>query len=390
MQKKDFKLILNHQGKLYQIHSNHHQISKKQNKNFFYYNLQPIQKKKFKKFSFQKILITFPEAKTFLPLLPILQKKEYSSLWKNLLPPHLLQKKKKYLQSFPVNNRLSRFAYYDYQKKEHTKGLPFFFHIEPATSYFLSKSIENPQKYNIAFCFDNEILIIQKYFSDIRYFPNIQNLPSEDFLTTIENFTSIEVQAAYFFLIKGENNANVSSKKTFFFPSFPDAFPNRKIITWQEKIRKNLLPHFFIGGLAVSILFSIFLIFQNFYTIEADRKLVAKLRKFQISQEQIQAQQDLSKEGIKAFQKIILKRLSKDTFVPYDTLEVIEKLPLKEAWLLHFQENSEKILLQVAALEPNFWSNNEKGWKKLLKKDILLQDEQQKDDIYIFFLEIKK
>lgn len=400
-----FQLIINYQEQFYSFPDSFIQIKKEQGGSFFYYHLQPINKEKFKKFSLQKILMIYPQVKTFLPLTPFLQKKEYKPFWKNLLPMQDLENQKIYLQLFPINDRQARFACYHYKKsndsKKILKNLPLFSTIQPAVSYFLSALLVKPPKQNIAICFDGEILLVQKFFSEVKYFPNLQNLPIEQFFQAVKNFSNIEIYDTYFFLIQHikREDFKQSTKHSllveyFFTTSLFKFLKKNKLIAWRirnrKTLRKNngifLLLFFFM----ISFLFGFFFVFETYFTIQTSKVTIFELRKQQIDEGQRKIQKQLFVEGFQVIHNQLLQQLSQVLFSPKKIIEILEKIPLEKAWLLSFQEDITTITLQVTSLNANFWAKNKKDWEIFLNKDITLLKDFQQNNQYQFILEIKK
>ena len=393
-----FQLIISSKEQLYLLPNSYFRVQKEQGGNCFYYWLQKFSKEQFKKFSFYKVLTTYPEVKTFLPLVPKLQKREYKIFWRNLLPKQLLENKKIYLQVFPINDRQIRFAYYDFSNAR-KKNVPLFSFSRPIVSYFLDKFLAPPPNKNTAIYFDNEVLIIQKYFSDIQYFPNLQNLPIRQFFQAVEEFSHIEIYDSYFFLtqkikISNQKKQYFSPEFHFFAPVAADFFLQKKIFLLQikdKKLEKN--NHFIfllITSLIIIFLWSVFFISQTYLKIENSKKNINELRKLQLDERQIQKQQLLFKKGIKVFHYKALQGLFGDVFLPKNIIKTLEKLPLQGAWLLSFQNDTTKTTIKIAALNANFWLKNKEKWEQVFQKNISLLKSVEQDEIYYFFLEIGK
>ncbi len=368
-------------------------VSANQGKFFFYYKLEPIRLSDFKKISFKKVLISYPDVKTFLPYLPALYKKEYDNLWEAILPPQMLQAKHRYIQAFRITSTQIRFAYYMYNKKNFfMKNIPFVHSLEPAASYFFNKALACPQNKNIAFCLDNEVIIIQKYFSDIQYFPNLQQLSNTEFLQAVQSITNIEINDIYFFLIKQKekiNNNFIAENKSFFFPSYQDFFSSKKPISQKAKSKKHNKSALAYIGCVAMLCFSFFFIFNNFYITQKLHTELIELRKLQKNSTQNSKTQKLFTRGVTAFHQQILQELRQRSLLfPSNILKEIEKLPFDDFWLVFFEQDDAKILLKIASLKTDFWEQNKTKWQKILKKDIFLLATKEEQITY-FSLEIK-
>ena len=385
MEKKKFILAI--QNKFYQIFP-----PKKTEENFFYYPLKIIPNFIQGNFFLQKIIFGYPSIKTFLPAIPTPQKSEQKNVVSFFFPQNVFQKNVLFFQPFSIADKSTRFAFYSVLEDKLKNKFSFFSRTEPLVSFFLKKYLKSTKtEKNLAFYFDSEIIFIKKYFSDVLYFPNSKNLPFQDFLLAVKENTSFKVEEAHFFVSETKVEKNLLySKERAFFPHWKDFLPSKpKIIKWNRKTKKKQLENWIFTGITALLFFSSLGIIYSFYSIAQLENKLASFRKVQAESNTIEETRKLFIEGKKVFQNNILQEIvKKKKFLPQQTLQEIEKLLTKDAWLVFFQQNDNKITFTLASLDVNFMKKNKTRLEKLLKSKIITKESKIKEGIAYFSLEI--
>ena len=390
MKNKNLLLLL--EKKLYQF-SNNYAILLKEEQKRYYYLLQPVSFHSTKKLSFQKILLPFPEVKTFLPLIPEIKKKEYKPLVENFVPEISSSSEIIHIQTFLIHNEKIRLAYYIFKKKK--KNFSFFTKLDSISSYFLNKFLKEPPKENTAICFASEILIIEKHFADIHYFPNLQKLPIEDFLQAIFEALSIKVKNIYFFSEK-KKELSYTYFTNFFSPSFSDYFQNKNIKTYEInaikiKKTKSILFKVYLFSLFISIFFLSYFILQQYQQIQENQKKLSILRtNIFNNQQNKQKKEKVFLSGWNYFRAKHAPTITNNFLNSLEIIESLESVPLENAWISLWQQDSQKIKTNLYSYNSNYWEDNQKIWLASLKKNVAILDKNKKKNIYSFSLEIKK
>ena len=212
------ELILATQEKFYQI-----QLSQKQKTDSESYQLilKPTDKKFLRNISVKKILLGYPYVNIFLSLVPTPHKKELQNLAEFFLPKEeFANNLPQYIQVFPVNDTHARYVHYQLteQGKALIKTLPFLCRWEFMFSFFSRKLFLNTTQLdkNLALFFEDEIILVQKYFSDLHYLSNFRNLTQDKFLESVKYILPFQSNENYYFkpLDKGVELASYEPTQT--------------------------------------------------------------------------------------------------------------------------------------------------------------------------------
>ena len=332
------ELILATQEKFYQI-----QLSQKQKTDSESYQLilKPTDKKFLRNISVKKILLGYPYVNIFLSLVPTPHKKELQNLAEFFLPKEeFANNLPQYIQVFPVNDTHARYVHYQLteQGKALIKTLPFLCRWEFMFSFFSRKLFLNTTQLdkNLALFFEDEIILVQKYFSDLHYLSNFRNLTQDKFLESVKYILPFQSNENYYFkpLDKGVELASYEPTQTKMLSqisfssrmlsfSWSDFFYRKPALikratTKSKKIRNlKLLPKVAV----VFILFSTSYFFYNLFYLNQLKKELKEVR-YNSSIEKDEVVLKLVAKGKKVLQSKVLTELIKEEGIAKSFLKI--------------------------------------------------------------------
>ena len=407
------KLIFATQEKFYQI-----QISQKKKIDSESYQLvlKPVDKNFLRNFSFKKILLGYPYVNIFLPLVPTPHKKEFQNLAEFFLPKEVFSNNlPQYIQIFPVNDTHARYVQYQLTKqgKNFIKKLPFQCRWEFMFSFFSRKLFLNATQLdkNLALFFENEIILVQKYFSDLHYLSNFRNLTQDKFLESVKYILPFQANENYYFKPLDEgvelasyeaNQAEILSQisfssrmLSFFWSDFFYCRPAliKKATAKSKKIRiLKFLPKIAVVFIVIAVGYFSY----NFYDLNQLKKELKEIRNYTTTtQNEVTTQ--LAAKGKKVLQSQVLTQLiNEQSISPQIVFENLDNWLGKNSWLVFLELISLKggqkeIKMQLASTKPNFSEQKQTDLSLLFKnKKITIQKkgEQRKSKQKIYFFDV--
>ena len=404
------ELIFVTQEKFYQV-----QLSQKQKIDYESYQLvlNLVDKKFLRSFSLKKILLGYPYVKLFSSVVPTPDKKEYQNLADFFLPKEIFSHNlPQYIQIFPINDSSSRYVHYQLtdQGKALIQKFPFQCRWEFMFSFFARKLFLNANQLekNLALFFENEIILVQKYFSNLHYFANSRNLTQNQFLEFSEHIFPFEPNENYYFKSKLDT---VSSKEIA-----PEEAPSRnsfsnlglsfswgdffyrkpalikRLTTRSKKIRLlKLLPKMAV----VFILFSTSYFFYNLFYFHQLKKELKEIRNYTITT-QDEVTNQLATKGKKILQgKVLAELIKEESIAPQVLFENLDNWIGKNSWLVSLQtfskEGQKQVKIQLVSTNPELSKQKQTNLNSLFKnKKITIQKKggQRKGKQKIYFFDI--
>ncbi len=402
------ELIFVTQEKFYQI-----QLSQKQKIDSESYQLvlKQVDEKFLRSFSFKKILLGYPYVNIFLPLVPTPHKKEYQNLADFFLPKEIFSNAlPQYIQIFPINDTSVRYVHYQLtqQGKALIKKFPFQCRWEFMFSFFSKKLFLNANQLdkNLALFFENEIILVQKYFSDLHYLANSRNLTQAKFLELAKYVFPFQANENYHFktLISSIELDSFEEAQTEI--SLQNSFSNRGLsFSWSDffyrrpalikrattKFKKIRILKFLPKIAVVFILLAGSHFSYNFYLLNQLKKELKEIRNYSsVAQDKV-ATQFVAKGKIILQSKVLAMLIKEQSVLPSGIFEDLDDWLGKNSWLVSLDIKQKEVKMQIASTNSNFAEKKQADLSLFFKdKRITLQKkgEQRKGKQKIYFFDI--